>query len=94
MLATMVAHLLTGVVWTDENGYAHVPLPPYLRRTARKFRLELHPAAPQVRAQLVTDLPADELTIHTDVPHAKVAWVAVPLHTPGTHSRTKGRPKQ
>jgi hypothetical protein len=94
MLATMVAHLLTGTVWTDENGYAHVPLPPYLRRTAQKFRLELHPEAPHVRAQLVTDLPADELTIHTDVPHAKVAWVAVPLYSPGTDSEKKGRAKR
>jgi hypothetical protein len=94
MLAAMVSGLLSGVVWTDENGYAHVPLPPYLGRTAPKFRLELYPAAPQVRAQLVTDLPADELTIHTDVPHAKVAWAAVPLHRPGTHSNTKGRQKR
>jgi hypothetical protein len=94
MLAAMVVRLLTGVVWTDESGYAHVPLPPYLSRTAPKFRLELYPAAPQVRAQLVTDLPADELTIHTDVPHAKVAWAAVPLHTQGTVRRTKGRPQR
>jgi hypothetical protein len=87
----MVTRSLTGTVWTDENGYAHVPLPPYLRRMAPKFRLELHPAIPHVQAQLVTDLPADELTIHTDVPHAKVVWVAVPLHAPGTNSPTKGR---
>jgi hypothetical protein len=91
MLEAMVMPLLSGVVWTDQNGYAHVPLPPYLRRTAPKFRLELHPAEPQVRAQLVTDLPADELTIHTNLPHAKVAWAAVPLHAPGTNSQTKGR---
>ena len=91
MLAAMATRLLTGVVWTDENGYAHVPLPPYLCRTAPKFRLELYPAAPQVRAQLVTDLPADELTIRTDVPHAKVAWAAVPLHAPCTDSHTNGR---
>ena len=91
MLASMVERFLTGVVWTDENGYARVPLPPYLRRTAPKFRLELHPEIPHVRARLVTDLPADELTIHTDVPHAKVAWLAVPLHAPGTATSTKGR---
>jgi hypothetical protein len=90
----MVERFLTGVVWTDENGYAHVPLPPYLRRTAPKFRLELHPDRPHVRAQLVTDLPADALTIHTDVPHAKVAWLAVPLHTPGTDTSTKERRKR
>jgi hypothetical protein len=94
MLASMVVRLLTGVVWTDEKGYAHVPLPPYLCRTASKFRLELYPAAPQVRAQLVTDLPADELTIHTDVPHAKVAWAAVPLHTRDADPPTKGGPKR
>jgi hypothetical protein len=94
MLASMVMRLLTGVVWTDENGYAHVPLPPYLCRTASKFRLELYPAGPQVRAQLVTDLPVDELTIHTDVPHAKVAWAAVPLHTQDADPPTKGGAKR
>jgi hypothetical protein len=87
----MARPLLSGVVWTDQNGYAHVPLPPYLCRAAKKFRLELRPAAPQVRAQLVTELPADELTIHTDVPHAKVVWAAVPLHAPGTDPQTHGR---
>ena len=90
----MIMRLLTGVVWTDENGYAHVPLAPYLCRTASKFRLELYPAVPQVRAQLVTDLPANELTIHTDVPHAKVAWAAVPLHTQDTDPPTKGESKR
>jgi hypothetical protein len=68
-----------------------VPLPPYLRRTAPKFRFELIPELPHIRARLVADLPADELTIYTDAPHAKVAWTAIPLWTPGTPISTKGR---
>jgi hypothetical protein len=87
----MVDRFLTGVVWTDENGYAQVALPPYLRRTAPKFRFELIPERPHVRARLVADLPADELTIYTDVPHAKVAWTAIPLRARGAFISTKGR---
>ena len=87
----MVDRFLTGVVWTDENGYARVALPPYLCRTAPKFRFELIPQRPHVRARLVADLPADELTIYTDVPHAKVAWTAIPLRTRGAPISTKGR---
>ena len=87
----MSDQFLTGVVWTDENGYARVPLPPYLRRTAPKFRYELAPERPHVRARLVADLPADELTIYTDVPHAKVAWTAIPIRASGTPASTRGR---
>jgi len=87
----MGARFLSGLVWTDETGYAHVPLPPYLRRTAPKFRFELHPQTPHVRAQLVTGLPTDELTIHTDVPHQKVAWAAVPCYATDIDIATKQR---
>jgi len=87
----MADRFLSGVVWTDENGYARVPLPPYLRRTAPKFRFELIPERPHIRARLVADLPADELTIYTDVPPAKVAWTAIPLRTRATPTATKGR---
>jgi len=65
-----------------------VALPPYLRRTAPKFRFELMPERPHVRARLIACLPADELIIHTDVPHAKVAWAAIPLHPHRTPTHT------
>ena len=87
----MADRFLSGVVWTDENGYARVPLPPYLRRTAPKFRFELIPERPHIHARLVADLPADELTIYTDVPPAKVAWTAILLRTRATPTATKGR---
>jgi hypothetical protein len=68
-----------GVVWTDADGYAEVTLPHYAPAVAPRFRYELTPMRPHVRAVVATGLAGNRFTIQTDEPHAKVAWRLVPL---------------
>jgi hypothetical protein len=68
-----------GVVWTDADGYAEVTLPHYAPAVAARFRYELTPMRPHVRAVVATGLAGNRFTIQTDEPHAKVVWRLVPL---------------
>jgi hypothetical protein len=63
-----------GVVWTDEEGYAEVTLPHYAPGVAARFRYELTPLRPRVRAVIAAELAGNRFAIQTDEPHVKVAW--------------------
>jgi hypothetical protein len=70
---------LDGVVWTDAEGYAEVTLPHYVPAFAPRFRYELTPMRPLVRAVVAAELAGNRFAIQTDEPHVKVAWRLVPL---------------
>ena len=70
---------VSGVVWTDAAGYATVVLPDAVVAPRRRFRCELAPLRAGVRAVVVAEPACNQLTIHTDEPHAKVAWRLVPI---------------
>jgi hypothetical protein len=79
-----------GVVWTDAAGYAEVTLPHYAPAVAARFRYELTPMRPHVRAVVAAELAGNRFTIQTDEPHVKVAWRLVPLPADGLVPVTEG----
>jgi hypothetical protein len=79
-----------GVVWTDAKGYAEVTLPHYAPAVAARFRYELTPMRPHVRAVVAAELAGNRFTIQTDEPHVKVAWRLVPLPADGLVATTEG----
>jgi len=75
----MLGEPVSGVAWTDAAGYATVVLPDAAAAPRRRFRCELAPLRPGVHAVVVAEPASNQLTIHSDEPHVKVAWRLVPI---------------